>query len=665
MTSQGADFRTLLDSGIMEDHARHVIMGTAGHVDHGKTALVRALTGIDTDRLKEERERGISIELGFAHLDLPSGLRVGVVDVPGHERFVKHMLSGAGGIDFVLLVIAADEGVMPQTVEHAQIVNLLGVTRGLVVLTKVDLVVPDLLELVTEDVREFLKENLATQGDREWPILHFSAVTGAGKDELLRAIESVAESTPSRSGEGPVRLPIDRVFVMEGFGTVVTGTLWQGTVSEGQQLVLLPRRRNVRVRQVQVHGRKVAAAAAGQRVAVALAGIQHHEIHRGEWLLAPEAFKETSIVDVRLRAAGRGERVIKQRERVRFHLGASETFGRVTLYGREALAPGADDVAQIRLESPVVAVRGDRFVARWYSPVATAGGGQVIEPVAAKRRRSAVAEAEKLVVLERGKAGDRVITALAGGLAHGVTAAQLAERTGVGAPEIEAALTELTAQGEVREIAAGRFLGAAQVASLTAEIEQTARDYQSKFPLRYGIPRGEIRSRLTGRVAAETVDHVLELLVAEGRLFAREDRLRIGGPEVTLPPALRTVADRLAKVLTASGYAVPVLRDALAQAGAGSGPEAQELLGYLLARGELVKLADDLLYTKGQLAELQTKVSAVLRAKGVLTVPDFKEITGVSRKYAVPLLEYLDQSGVSRRMGDHRVPGRRLLENPS
>jgi selenocysteine-specific elongation factor len=649
----------------MEDHARHVIMGTAGHVDHGKTALVRALTGIDTDRLKEERERGISIELGFAHLDLPSGLRVGVVDVPGHERFVKHMLSGAGGIDFVLLVVAADEGVMPQTIEHAQIVSLLGVTRGLVVLTKVDLVTPDLAELAAEDVRELLAETLAIPRGSEWPILRFSAVTGEGREALIRAIDAVAASVPSRSGEGPVRLPIDRVFVMEGFGTVVTGTLWQGTVSEGQQLVLLPHRRSVRVRQVQVHGKKVPAAAAGQRVAVALAGIPHHEIHRGEWLLSPDAFRETSIVDVRLRAAGRGERLIRQRERVRFHLGASETFGRVTLFGRDALAPGADDVAQIRLESPVVAVRGDRFVARWYSPVSTAAGGEVIEPVAAKRRRSDVAQAEKLVVLERGAAADRVRAALAGVLPHGITAAQLAERTGAGAAELDEALAALAAGGEVRPIGGGRFLGASQVADLAAEMEQAARDYQGKFPLRYGIPRGEIRSRLSGRVAAETVDAVVELLIQEGRLFAREDRLRVGGPEVTLPSSLRAVADRLGKVLHAAGYAVPVLRDALTQAGAGSGPEAQELLGYLIARGEVVRLADDLLYTKAQLAELEAKVSAVLRAKGMLTVPDFKEITGVSRKYAVPLLEYLDKSGVSRRMGDHRVPGRALAPSSS
>ena len=389
---------------------RHVIMGTAGHVDHGKTALVRLLTGIDTDRLKEEQERGISIELGFAHLDLASGLQVGVVDVPGHERFVKHMLAGAGGIDFVLLVVAADEGVMPQTVEHLQIVEMLGVERGLVALTKVDLVEPEMRELAALDVREVL----AGTPFADWPLFPVSALTGEGKAELARAIEELAQAVEARTGAGPLRLPIDRVFVMEGFGTVVTGTLWQGTAREGDQVTVLPGARPARVRQVQVHGRKVQAAAAGQRVALALHGLDKDEIARGDWVTTPGAFRDASILDVRLRAVGPGERTIAQRERVRFHLGASEVFGRVTFFGRDELKPGEDDVAQIRLETPLVAARGDRFVIRRYSPVRTAGGGQVIEPGTQKRRRSDVAAAQALAALERGSAEERIAAALGG-----------------------------------------------------------------------------------------------------------------------------------------------------------------------------------------------------------------------------------------------------------
>lgn len=658
----------------MNDHTpRHLIMGTAGHVDHGKTALIRLLTGIDTDRLKEERERGISIELGFAHLDLPSGLRVGVVDVPGHERFVKHMLAGAGGIDFVLLVVAADEGVMPQTIEHGQIVELLGVTRGLVALTKVDMVDPGLIGLAEEDVREYLHPT--PFGD--WPIVRVSSTTGEGKEELVAAIDELAGSVPARPSDGSPRLPIDRVFSMEGFGTVVTGTLWRGTVSEGQQVAVEPGGRAARVRQVQVHGRKVPAARAGQRVALALHGLGQDEIARGDWVVEPGAWRESSILDVRLRAVPHGERTIRQRERVRFHLGASEVFGRVTLFGRAELEPGEDDVAQIRLEAPVVAERGDRYVVRWYSPARTAGGGQVIEPRAPKRRRSDVEAAAALQVLERGSVGERVLAALGGRPAVGLTVEELSARTGVPADEVAVALAELTHEKKVSPLGPGRNVSAAYKSEIVAEIEAAARDYQARFPLRYGIPRGEVRSRLAGRLRPEAVDAAVEQLASDGKLFLREDRLRIGEPSVALPPKLRAVADRLKQVLEEAGYSVPAAKEALTRAGAagssatgssgrpgsggsGPGPEAQELLVYLAGEGEIVRLADDLLYTSEQLARLEAQVTEVLLSKGLLTVADFKEITGVSRKYAVPLLEYLDGRGVTRRSADNRVPGKLL-----
>ncbi len=640
----------------MNDAARHLVMGTAGHVDHGKTALVRLLTGIDTDRLKEEQERGISIELGFAHLDLPSGLRVGVVDVPGHERFVKNMLAGAGGIDFVLLVVAADEGVMPQTVEHGQIVELLGVTRGLVALTKSDMVEPDLLELAEEDVRQYL----AATPFAGWPIFRVSSVTGEGKDALVAAIDALAREVPARSANGGPRLPIDRVFIMEGFGTVVTGTLWGGTVGEGQQVAVLPGARPARVRQVQVHGKKVPAAGAGQRVALALHGLGKDDIARGDWVAAPGALTESSILDVRLCAVAAGERVIRQRERVRFHLGASEVLGRITLFGRDELGPGEDDVAQIRLEAPVVAARGDRFVVRWYSPVRTAGGGQVIEPVARKRKRSDVEAAAALAVLERGSVIERVRSVLRERLPAGIGAGELAARIGASPQEVADAIAELERGGELGQLGPGRYLGAAEKAAILGEIEAAARDYQARFPLRFGIPRGEVRSRLAGRLRPEAVDAVVEGLVAAGRLFPRDDRLRLGEASLALPPRLRAAADRLAQILEASGFAVPGMKEALERAGAGSGPEAQELAVHLAGEGEIVRLTEDLAYTPGQLERLEAEIGRVLVAKGGLTVADFKETTGVSRKYAVPLLEYLDGRGITRRSGDTRLPGRLL-----
>jgi selenocysteine-specific elongation factor len=634
--------------------ARHVIMGTAGHVDHGKTALIRLLTDIDTDRLKEEQARGISIELGFAHLDLPSGLRVGIVDVPGHERFVKHMLAGAGGIDFVLLVVAADEGVMPQTIEHGQIVELLGVTRGLVALTKVDMVDPDLRDLAEEDVREYL----AATPFAEWPVLRVSSVTGDGKEELLAAIEELAAGGPSRATTGPARLPIDRVFIMEGFGTVVTGTLWQGTVAEGQQVMAQPGARTARVRQVQVHGQKVKEAPAGQRVAIALHGLAREDLKRGDWVTTPGAFRESSILDVRLRAVGGGERAIRQRERVRFHLGASEVFGRVTLFGRDELPPGDDDVAQIRLEAPVVATRGDRFVIRWYSPVHTAGGGQVIEATARKRRRSDVESAAALAVLESGSAAERVLTALAGRLPQGLTREELAARIGAAAEEVSEALTELEEKEQIAELGAERYVSADYLAETLGILEQATREYQARYPLRFGISRGEIRSRLADRLRPEAVDAAIELLVGRAILHPRDDRLRHGEQTLTLPAPVQATADRLKGSLVDAGYAVPTVKEALAKAGAG--PEGQELIGYLVSEGEIVRLTDDLAYPRERLEQLEAEVTEVLLEKGVLGVPDFKAITGVSRKYAVPLLEYLDARGVSRRSGDSRVPGRLL-----
>jgi len=387
--------------------------------------------------------------------------------------------------------------------------------------------------------------------------------------------------------------------------------------------------------------------------------VSKDEVARGDWLATPAAFHETSILDVRLGAVARGERMIRQRERVHFHLGASEALGRVTFFGRDTLAPGADDVAQLRLESPVVAARGDRFVIRWYSPVSTAGGGQVIEPVARKRRRSDVDSAATLEVLERGSAADRIAAALAGFLPQGLTPEEIASRTGASAEEVAAGLAELAERDGVREIGARRYLSSAQVDQVNSEIEAAAREYQTRYPLRYGVPKGELRSRFAKRLTSETVDHVLTLLLANGGYHVREDRLRLGEPAVVLPPPLRAAIERVRTVLVGAGYSVPTIRDTLTQAGVGAG-DAQELLGYLLSEGKVVRLTEDLIYVPEQLEKLTQEVTALLRAQGVLTVADFKAITGVSRKYAVPLLEYLDARGVSRRQGDNRVPGRAL-----
>jgi selenocysteine-specific elongation factor len=388
---------------------RLAVIGTAGHIDHGKTALVRRLTGVDTDRLPEEKRRGISIDLGFAPLVTPGGIHAGIVDVPGHERFVKNMLAGVGGIDLVLLVIAADEGVMPQTREHLAIVKLLGIPRGIVVLTKRDLVEPAWAEMVARDAKALLVGTALADA----PVVEFSATTGAGTQELLATLDRQLAAVANRPMEEPARLPVDRVFTVEGFGTVVTGTLWRGRVRTGDALELAPGARAVRVRRVQVHGATVDEARAGQRTAIALHGVERDQVERGHWLIAPGSLRESAVLDARFELLADYPREWPANARVRFHLGASEIIGRLVLLEGTSLKPGASALAQLRLEHPAVAARGDRFVIRTYSPSRTVGGGSVIEPVAAKRRRHA-AGLEQLAVHESGSLAARLLQRLAG-----------------------------------------------------------------------------------------------------------------------------------------------------------------------------------------------------------------------------------------------------------
>ncbi|HMI32068.1 MAG TPA: selenocysteine-specific translation elongation factor, partial [Candidatus Limnocylindrales bacterium] len=383
---------------------RPVVIGTAGHIDHGKTALVRRLTGIDTDRLKEEKERGISIDLGFAHRTLPSGRRIAIVDVPGHERFVKNMLAGATGVDLVLLVVAADEGVMPQTREHLAIVNLLRIERGVVALTKADLVDPETLGVVRAEVADLLRPT----GLHGAPVVPVSAVTGEGIDQLLLALDAAAGDVPGREPSGPARLPIDRVFPVEGMGTVVTGTLWNGTVRPGDTLELLPAGKQVRVRQAQVHDRTVEEAHAGQRLALNIHGVSREDVRRGHWLATPGRYRPSRILDVRLELLGSAPKPLGPRTRLRCHLGSSEILGRAVLFERDTLAPGDSCWAQLRLENPAVAGAGDRIVIRSYSPATTIAGATVVDPAPSKRARLSSADSARLETLRSGSALEKL-----------------------------------------------------------------------------------------------------------------------------------------------------------------------------------------------------------------------------------------------------------------
>ena len=631
--------------------ARPVVVGTAGHIDHGKTALVRRLTGIDTDRLPEERDRGISIDLGFAHLTLPSGRRIAIVDVPGHERFVKNMLAGATGIDLVLLVIAADEGVMPQTREHLAIVDLLGVRHGVVALTKSDLAAPEIARLAREDAGNLL---LGTSLEGS-PIVAVSSATGAGIPELLAALDGAVAATESRRVEGPARLPIDRVFSVEGIGTVVTGTLWSGTVSAGDTLALLPPGRTVRVRQVEVHDKPVAQAIAGNRTAVAVHGVGREDISRGDWLVSPDRFRPSALLDVRLRYLSDAGKPLADRARVRVHLGASETLGRVVLLEGGPLAPGTKAWAQLRLEAPVVAVPGDRLVLRSYSPSSTVAGCTVVDAGPERRPRLEPGGAERLATLESGTLERRLaLLAREGGFA-GLRADVAALRLGVEASAAEAALAS---SADLIRLSDGTFLPRAAWSAAQARISQEVTRYGEAHRLRNGIPKGELKSLLQPELGGALFDAALAELVGSGRLASQEDRIAIpeAGPRLT--PEQSRALEAIEGRLLGSGFQPPDLQELLK--GLPESTRPGELGRYLFESGRFVKVTSAIAYSADTWAEVEARVRSHFTKKKELTMAEFKDLLQVSRKYAVPVLEHLDRTGLTRRDGDVRRPGPKL-----
>ena len=631
---------------------RLAVIGTAGHIDHGKTALVRRLTGVDTDRLPEEKARGISIDLGFARLVTPAGIQAGIVDVPGHERFVKNMLAGVGGIDLVLLVIAADAGVMPQTREHLAIVQLLGIRGGVVVLTKSDLVEHDWMDMVRRDVRALVAGTMLGEA----PMVEFSAVTGAGEPELLAAMDRQLVGVSGREPAEPARLPIDRVFIVEGFGTVVTGTLWRGRIHTGDGLTLLPAGHEVRVRRVQVHGATVDEARAGQRTAVALHGVAKEQVERGDWLIAPGSLRPSSILDVRFELLNDYPREWKPSTRVRFHLGASERIGRLVLLEGEALRPGASALAQLRLERPAAAARGDRFVIRSYSPSRTVGGGSVIEAVAARRRRHA-AGLEALAVHESGSLEARLLDRLAQESKPASTA-RLAQAVSEREASVAAALEGLRQRGEVVAPVEGRWLASAPWSRSQEAIRNAVADYATKYPARYGVPKGELKSMLKAKVEGSLFDAAFEAQVRDGTLALRGERVRLAGEPWEPPADMMAMLGRVEADLETAGLAVPETAAWQGKLG-GQGGEVLALGTFL---GRLVRVSQELTYTTRQLESLCAKLGAHFGRKPTLTVAEFKNLAGVSRKYAVPLLEHGDRAGWTVRAGDERKAGGRVDE---
>ena len=628
---------------------KHVVVGTAGHIDHGKTSLVKALTGIDTDRLPEEKARGITIDLGFAFLEEPDGLTVEIVDVPGHERFVKNMLAGVGGIDLAMLVIAADEGVMPQTREHLAICSLLHIKTGLIALTKIDLVEPDWLELVKDDVRGAVRETFLEAA----PILPVSAKTGEGLAELRAAVRGLAGGVPPRGTDQLPRLPIDRVFTVKGFGTVVTGTLAAGALAVDERVEAYPRGLQAKIRGLQTHGRPVTAARAGQRTAINLQGLERAAIDRGDVVGLPGTLVSSLLVDGTLELLKDAPRAVKSRTRLRFHVGTSEIMARALLLDRGELEPGASGLVRFRLESPLIALPGDRFVVRSYSPIVTIGGGTLLDIDPPRFKRKTPALVAHLELLQTGSPEAILEEHVRHVGAAGIRLAALAGRVPFGPERLRGLLDTLQKERRVLAVDRDWFIHPDSAARLRALALQALEAFHRANPLKPGMSREELRGR-AGAVDERVFAFLLTALDAEGAVKTDRDKVRLASHEVRLSPDQQRVLDRLEEDFLRADAAPPSAEEALGRAGLG-GDEEHELFQVLVQAGKLVRVKDSLYFHARALETIQTRVVALLQDRKEIGPGDIKDLLGISRKYAIPLLEFFDQRRVTTRVGERRI----------
>jgi selenocysteine-specific elongation factor len=627
---------------------KHVIVGTAGHIDHGKSTLVEALTGTNPDRLEEEKRRGITIDLGFAFLDL-GDVRFGFVDVPGHEKFVRNMLAGVGGIDLVVLVIAADESIKPQTREHFDICRLLGIPRGIVALTKSDLVDPDVLGLVRLEIDEFVRGSFLEGA----PVVPVSATTGAGLDTFKKELLRVAETVPAKDATQHFRLPIDRAFSMKGFGTVVTGTLVSGSLAE-DGAELYPLRKPVRVRGLHSGGRAVPFAMAGQRTAVNLAGIEREEIQRGMVLGPPGVFEPTKRLDARITLLS-SARPLKNRARVHFHQGTAEAIADVVLIASNELAPGQSALAQLRLDQPVLLLPGDRFILRQFSPVVTIGGGTALDVQALRHKRADPSVAPFLETLERGNR-EEILPAFAEAAPQGLNLAQLTARTGWSDSEIQHIAKNLVAAKRLRVIGDQplTIASAKVVAAYGASLRIALEKFHQANPLLPGIPKQDLRGR-AGKTSAEIFAAALDDLVKAGIVAVSGDLVQRAGREIALSADEAKAKELIEKEFERAGLTVPSFAAVLEKLPVES-KRAQKILQILLREKVLIKVTDELIFHRAAVAQLREMLAKYHKERGnKLPIPVFKELTGITRKYAIPLLEYLDRERVTRRAGDERV----------
>ena len=635
----------------------NIILGTAGHIDHGKTSLVKALTGIETDRLKEEKERGITIELGFASLDLSCGQHIGIVDMPGHEKFVKNMVAGSSGIDVVVMVIAADEGVMPQTREHMEICNLMGIRHGMIALTKTDLVDEDLLELAMDDIHDFIQDTFL----EDKPIVPVSSATGQGLDEFLSALEAICNKIPARKYSSIFRLPVDRVFSMKGFGTVITGTLISGQISVGQDIMVFPRRITSKVRGIQVHSSAVETAGAGTRTAINFQGLDREAVLRGDVLSTPGSLIESYMVDADFLYLKSNTKPAKARTRVRFHSGTSEILGYMVLLDREELLPGDSAPVQFRLESPVCCIKDDRYVIRSYSPVRTIGGGAILNPASQKYKLKDTALIQGLSELLGEDDEHTVSYFLSTRNFSGLSLNELRVMTNIPDKKLTATLQKMLAK---------------QVVILTDKEKQiyvhgsTFDDFKEKAlgrltayhgenPLKEGMPAQELKSKFKYVDDPKFFNILFNRLEKEGLIVQDKNLVKLSDFKVALQVDQHEIKEKIASLYKNSGLTPPFFRTVCQDLDLDQ-KTAKDVLQMLIDEKQVVKTKDDLFFDAAAIADLEEKLIEFLKANEKITTPEFKEMIGISRKFIIPLIEYFDGIHLTIRVGDHRQLRRKV-----
>lgn len=637
---------------------REIVLGTAGHVDHGKTSFIKALTGFETDRLKEEQKRGITIELGFAFLDLPCGHRIGIVDVPGHEKFVKTMVSGVSGIDILAFIIAADEGIMPQTVEHFEICRLMGVERGIVVVTKVDMVDEEWLDLVHDEIKEFCLGSFLENA----PILDVSSTTGEGIDQVRAEVDRIVSKHSFHEVFGPFRLPVDRVFAMKGFGSVVTGTSISGRTCVGEDLQIFPTEKKAKIRGIQVHSNSVEDVEAGHRTAINLQGVDVAEIERGMVLAPQDSLQPSYMLDCFFIYLGSNPKTLKHRSRVRVHLGTAEILGRISLLDRDEMQPGEEVVVQLLLEEMVAVWPGDRFVIRSYSPIATIGGGEVLGNVSPRKRKRLLERDREynksiLEVLQKGSIADKALLYLRESRELGLTADDMAIRLGLFGKHLKKAMQDpiSTKKIAVVDSATQRYVVVEIAEKIKEMLVQQLKRYHKTNPLQLGLVKEELRTSMGRAIDKKVFSYCITDLMRKNVVVQEESVIRMADHEV----ALKADEEQLHKDLDIwyreKGLATPTIRETMDHFSDYPPKLLKEVIDLDLRDGRMLKVSETLYYSKEILDPLIEKVIDHLKSNEEIDAPGFKEMTGLTRKFSIPILEYLDRTKITMRIGDKRI----------